>query len=206
VAPGQALISDAATGSTLFTEFPAAQVTGNGGTARFLSLSGTSMSAAVTSGVVALIIEASRSSSGATLPTDAVKAILEYTALPLNGPDQLTQGHGAINPSGAIALTLSLGATGWPAGIGTTSLVPTTTIGADTWVWSQSFDDGDTVVWGNGGGEPTWAQTVVWGNVDWGDTVVWGNADTLGWGDTVVWGNADGWGDTVVWGNTNGVR
>jgi serine protease AprX len=205
VAPGQALVSDAAIGSTLYTEFPTAQIAGNGGSARFLSLSGTSMSAAVTSGVVALIIEASRSSSGATLPPDAVKSILEYSALPLNGPDSLTQGHGAINPSGAIALTLSLGAAGWPGGVGTTSLAPTTTIGAETWVWSQSFDDGDTVVWGNGG-EPTWAETVVWGNVDWGDTVVWGNANTIGWGDTVVWGNADGWGDTVVWGNTNGVR
>jgi len=206
VAPGQALVSDASIGSTLFTEFPAAQIAGNGGAARFLRLSGTSMSAAVTSGVVALIIEASRSSSGATLPPDAVKAILEYTALPLNGPDPLTQGHGAINPSGAIALTSSLGVTGWLGGVGTTSLVPTTTIAAETWVWSQSFDNGDTVVWGDGGGEPTWAETVVWGDINWGDTVVWGDAGTIGWSVTVVWGNADGWGDTVVWGDTNGVR
>src|SRR5262249_34177341 len=100
VAPGSGLVSDAAIGSTLFTQFPAAQITGNGGALRFLRLSGTSMSAAVTSGVVALMIEASRSTSGAALAPDAVKAILEYTSLPLNGPDPLTQGHGAINPSG----------------------------------------------------------------------------------------------------------
>jgi len=208
VAPGQALVSDAAIGSTLYTQFPDAQVTGNGGSARFLRLGGTSMSAAVTSGVAALMIEASRNASGSTPPPDVIKKLLAYTALPLNGPDALTQGRGAINPSGAVALTLALAGDGWPADDFVTPLTPATTIAGETWTWGQSFDNGDTVVWGNdvGDGEPLWAQTVVWGNVDWGDTVVWGNADTLGWGDTVVWWNSDGWGDTVVWGNTNGLR
>jgi serine protease AprX len=206
VAPGQGLVSDAAIGSTLYTSFPSAWVMGTGGVARFLRLGGTSMSAAVTSGVVALMIEASRIASGTTPSPQAIKAVLDYTALPLNGPDALTQGHGAINPPGAVALTQALAAAGWPAGEIVTPITPATTIAGETWVWAQSFDDGDTVVWGNGGGEPAWATTVVWGNIDWGDTVVWGNADTIDWGDTVVWGNTDGWGDTVVWGNTNGLR
>jgi serine protease AprX len=206
VAPGQALVSDAAIGSTLYTSFPGAWVMGTGGVARFLRLGGTSMSAAVTSGVVALMIEASRNVSGASPPPQAIKAVLDYTALPLNGPDSLTQGHGAINPPGAVALTQALAAAGWPAGEIVTPITPATTIAGETWVWAQAFDDGDTVVWGNDGGEPAWATTVVWGNIDWGDTVVWGNADTIDWGDTVVWGNTDGWGDTVVWGNTNGLR
>jgi len=206
VAPGQGLISDAAVGSTLYTEFPGAQVAVIGaGTARFLQLAGTSMSAAVTSGVVALMIEAGRNVSGVTPSPDAIKAVLGYTALPLAGPDSLTQGRGAINPSGAVTLTQALAAAGWPASNIVASVAPVTTIEGQTWSWAQSFD-GDTVVWGNGGGEPAWATTVVWGNVDWGDTVVWGNADTIDWGDTVVWGNTDGWGDTVVWGNTNGIH
>src|SRR5215831_5654451 len=64
VAPGQSLISDAAIGSALFTVLPNAQIAGNGGLARYLCLSGTSMAAAVTSGVAALVIDASRSASG----------------------------------------------------------------------------------------------------------------------------------------------
>jgi serine protease AprX len=206
VAPGHGLVADAAIGSTLYTQFPGAQVSGGGVVARFLRLGGTSMSAAVTSGVVALMIEASRNESGLAPPPETIKALLAYTALPLDGPDALTQGRGAINPSGAVALTLALADAGWPSGDITTPVAPATTIAGETWTWGQSFDGGDTVVWGNGGGEPAWVETVVWGNVDWGDTVVWGNADTIGWGDTVVWGNADGWGDTVVWGNTNGIR
>jgi len=202
VAPGQSLISDAAIGSTLFTEFPSAQVAGNGGLARYMRLSGTSMAAAVTTGVAALVIEASRSAFGVTPSPATVKAILAYTALPLNGVDPLTQGHGALNASGAVALATALGPAGWPA-TGLDGLVspPVTTIGGETWTWSQAATFSDTVVWGtaDGSAQPAWAQTVVWGSVDFeGDTVVWGTFDA----DTVVWGTYD----TVVWGSTNGVN
>jgi serine protease AprX len=212
VAPGQSLIADAAIGSTLFAALPNAQVAGTGGVARYMRLSGTSMAAAVTSGVAALVIEASRDAFGVTPTPAAVKAILMYTALPLGGVDALTQGHGALNASGAVALTLAAGAAGWPAA-GFDGLVtpPTTTIGSETWTWSQAAESGDTVVWGttDGATEPAWAQTVVWGTVSFeGDTVVWGtyDSDTVVWGtydlDTVVWGTND----TVVWGTTNGVN
>jgi serine protease AprX len=212
VAPGQSLIADAAIGSTLFAALPNAQVAGTGGVARYMRLSGTSMAAAVTSGVAALVIEASRDAFGVTPTPAAVKAILMYTALPLGGVDALTQGHGALNASGAVALTIAAGAAGWPAA-GFDGLVtpPTTTIGSETWTWSQAAESGDTVVWGttDGATEPAWAQTVVWGTVSFeGDTVVWGtyDSDTVVWGtydlDTVVWGTND----TVVWGTTNGVN
>jgi len=202
VAPGQSLISDAAIGSALFTVLPNAQIAGNGGLARYLCLSGTSMAAAVTSGVAALVIDASRSASGVSPSPATVKAILAYTALPLSGVDPLTQGHGALNASGAVALATAVGGAGWPA----TSLdglvsPPSTTIGTETWTWAQAAEWNDTVVWGttDGSGVPAWAQTVVWGTVDFeGDTVVWGTFDA----DTVVWGTYD----TVVWGTTNGVN
>jgi serine protease AprX len=202
VAPGQSLISDAAVGSTLFNMFPGAQVAGNGGVARYIRLSGTSMAAAVTSGVAALVIDASRNTFGVSPSPATVKAILAYTALPLDGVDSLTQGHGALNASGAVALTMAAGAAGWPA-TGFDGLVspPTTTVGSQTWTWAQEVEWNDTVVWGttDGESEPAWAQTVVWGTVDFaGDTVVWGTFD----GDTVVWGTND----TVVWGSTNGVN
>src|SRR5439155_13626977 len=60
VAPGQNLVSDAARSSTLFAQLPDHQVTTVGTVPRFLRLSGTSLSAAVTTGVVALMIEANR--------------------------------------------------------------------------------------------------------------------------------------------------
>jgi len=156
----------------------------------------------VTSGVAALVIDASRSASGVSPSPATVKAILAYTALPLDGVDNLTQGHGALNASGAVALATALGGAGWPA-TNFDGLVspPTTTIGAETWTWAQAAEWSDTVVWGtaDGSGVPAWAQTVVWGTVDFeGDTVVWGTFD----GDTVVWGTYD----TVVWGTTNGVN
>ena len=58
--------------------------------ARYLRLSGTSMAAAVTSGVVALMVEANREPTRSPLTPNAVKAILEYTALPLRGQNALT--------------------------------------------------------------------------------------------------------------------
>src|SRR5207237_1991435 len=48
VAPGQNLVSDAAQSSTLFTQLPDHRVTAVGTTPQFLRLSGTSLSAAVT--------------------------------------------------------------------------------------------------------------------------------------------------------------
>ena len=58
VAPGHRLVAAAALRSTLYSERPNGRVSGNGKQPRYLMLSGTSMAAAVTSGVVALMIEA----------------------------------------------------------------------------------------------------------------------------------------------------
>src|SRR5690242_5738874 len=75
-------------------------------TRTYMTLSGTSMSAAVTSGVVALMIEASRSTNASklALPPNAIKAILQHTAVPIAGVDELTQGAGSLNAAGAIEL------------------------------------------------------------------------------------------------------
>ena len=183
VAPGQSLVSDGVAGSTLFTQLPDRQVAGNGGIARFLRLSGTSMSAAVTSGTVALMIEAGRT-AGADLSPPMIKTILGFTALPVAGADRLSQGHGALNAAGAVALAAAVAAA---AGSSTevTPVPPLTTIAGETWLWAQSFDWDETVVWGN----HDWDDTVVWGNYDWDGTVVWGNTSALTW-DDAVWGNA----------------
>ena len=108
VAPGRRVVSFMAKNSALYDQYPAYRV--DVATRTYMTLSGTSMSAAVTSGVVALMIEASRSTNGQrmSLPPNAIKAILQHTAVPVPGADDLTQGAGSLNAAGAIALTSAI--------------------------------------------------------------------------------------------------
>jgi serine protease AprX len=113
----------------------------------YLSLSGTSMSAPVVAGTVALMLQANPA-----LTPNQVKAILQYTAEVHPGYDLLTQGAGFLNAKGAVDLALYFAAprgTPYPAMPG----------------WSRSL------IWGNRlvrGGRLTadvnaWAASVVWG-------------------------------------------
>ena len=91
VAPGSKLVSNASTSSTLYQTYPDGTMTISG--KPFLRLSGTSMSAGVVSGAVALMIEAHRTRyPGVAMTPNAVKAVLQYTALPIARYDALTQG------------------------------------------------------------------------------------------------------------------
>ena len=103
VAPGSHLVSDASPKGALLRTYPNGIVKTNG--KQFLKLSGTSMAAPIVSGIVAAMLEANRATHhDAPLTPNAVKAILQYTAIPLPGYDELTQGAGAVNAAGAIAL------------------------------------------------------------------------------------------------------
>lgn len=194
----------------------------------YLSLSGTSMSAPVVSGVVALMFQANPS-----LTPNAVKAILQYTAETRAEYDPLTQGAGFLNAKGAVELARYLGAP-------STESYPASTTWSARIIWGTRLLRGGRVA----GDANAWASDVTWGApltpagqiVEWGvacattscDTVtgpwrwddltavniVWGllcdGADChTTWsgqvwglddeGDTVVWGTDDE-GDTVVWG------
>ena len=99
------------TGALLYQN-PAVRATDYSGYAK---LSGTSMAAGVASGVVALMIDANRRDEGSysKLTPNTVKAILQYTAIPVADPDPATpaaleQGTGAINAQGAVALTAAI--------------------------------------------------------------------------------------------------
>ena len=97
VAPGDNLLSVAAAGSALREAQEARGNTGN-----YMRLSGTSMAAAVASGVVALVLEVNRG-----LTPNTVKAVLEYTSIPVFNDegayyDALTQGAGQIEVAGAL--------------------------------------------------------------------------------------------------------
>ena len=107
VAPGRRVVAIGA--GSLYAQLPGLRVTGNTGhldtTGKYLRLSGTSMAAAVTSGVVALVLEANRRKDDKfSIQPNAVKAILQFTAIDM-GLDDLTQGAGSLNAKGAVRLS-----------------------------------------------------------------------------------------------------
>jgi len=188
----------------------------------YLTLSGTSMSAPVVAGSVALMLEANP-----TLTPNLVKAILQYTAQVYPGYNYLTQGAGFLNTLGAVRLAryfavgekgdhypnmrgwsrhifwgnirvtggvLTPGGTAWAANVAWGSHG---TPSGQNIVWGENCDGAcDNIVWGNNivWGESDANDNIVWGNSD-GDNIVWGNSD----GDNIVWGNGDD--DNIVWGN-----
>jgi subtilisin family serine protease len=142
----------------------------------YLSLTGTSMSAPVVTGTIALMLQANPA-----LTPNAVKAILHYTAETYQGYDPLTQGAGFLNAAGAVEMARAFGD------------VRTT---ADASSWSRH------ILWGNqrirGGrlrpDDPAWALGVVWGA-----TTTAASAEPLAWRDADVTRN-------IVWGARCGGR
>jgi len=112
VAPGSSLVSMMESTSSILLDNPQLQVekTSISGTT-YLKLSGTSMAAAVTTGVVAAMLDASRATFGAEpgLTPNAIKAMLEYSAVMVADHDVLTQGAGGLNGDGALAQSLDPG-------------------------------------------------------------------------------------------------
>ena len=110
VAPGSSLISTTSYTSSILQANPKLEVekTFMSGVPH-LRLSGTSMAAAVTTGVVAQMIHAQKSTfgRGARLTPNAIKAMLHYTAVDM-GQNVLTQGAGGLNGAGAVALAARL--------------------------------------------------------------------------------------------------
>ena len=203
VAPGRRITSFMAKGSYLYKNYPGWYV--DVATRTYMSLSGTSMAAAVTSGVVADIIRASRAvNAGRTLTPNTVKAILEFSAAPLPNVDALTQGAGAINAAGAVALARAID-TGAPLSSWwlSTGVTPSTTLAnGEELSWSEHVVWGDQYIVGNYvyTNDPAWGLHVVWGDhVVWGTRVVWGTPEeSLVWGDCYVWGTHVVWGTNVL--------
>jgi serine protease AprX len=213
-----------ASGSLLPGTVPAPQLP-------YLSLTGTSMSAPVVSGIVALMLQANPS-----LTPNAVKAILQYTAAVYPAYDPLTEGAGFVNARGAIELARHLASP-------STVDYPNESQWAKTFIWGNQLVRGGRIL----AGANAWASSVTWGAAQGGDdkttwwgvqctnedcsstggkwrlsnaqprNVVWGpicaGSDcALPWtvefvlgttdGETVVWGTDDG--ETVVWGTDDG--
>jgi serine protease AprX len=221
VAPGVNAFSDAAPDSTLDNNpaYPHETVDGM----PLLDLTGTSMAAAVATGVVTLELDANAHQLLAPLTPNAAKAILEYTAIPVANADALTQGTGEINAAGAVQLASSINTLApersWWLQSGVTG---SSTIGSKSYSWARN------IIWGTSvlGGRFVFYKDVAWDlNIIWGTAVrqgrrivgsrrlgaarnnlfgtdfsverfniVFGRDD----GDNIIWGTDDG--DNIIWG------
>lgn len=104
VAPGHDLGAAAATNSWLYATYPTLRLQSNDEW-NYMRLSGTSMAAAVTSGVIAHMLEANANTNGRRAPRltpNAVKAVLQYTAIGVRDDATVVWGTsliGAIDPA-----------------------------------------------------------------------------------------------------------
>ncbi len=199
VAPGVGLMSDAPRFSSLFVLFPHLKETSGPGEGNFGRLSGTSMSAAVTSGIASLVLQASRAVNrdAPELTPNALKAVLQYTAFQLDESggdpyDALTQGTGEINARGALVMALAIN-TDMPVGSPwlRATPAPVTPLGGAMIPWSQALLWDDNIVWGT--------DALSFNGAQWDDNIVWGTA--LGEDDNIVWGTAAEF-DNIVWGTS----
>jgi serine protease AprX len=207
MAPGSDIVSLAAPGATLETNYPSALVNGTDGNADYMTLSGTSMATPTVAGAAALMLQ-----EQSTLTPDQVKARLMKTASKMNGfglvstsayvphlfmsfvdfYDMFSVGSGFLNVQGATTNTDLA-----PANVGA-ALSPTAVYNPQTGTVS--------LVYGNS----TVASTsVVWGSsVVWGTSVVWGaslvNGTSVVWGSSLPWNNNSLNAFSVVWGSSTG--
>ena len=226
IAPGHKLVAATTTDAYLYQQYPTMRVTAAGG--EYLRLSGTSMAAGVASGVAALVIEAYRQArhddvlAAPPLSPKAVKAILEFTAVPIHHQDALTEGMGELNATGATKLASLLVPGANSTGVYLpypSRLKPASWIGNAPALWSQNIVWGEDIVWADHvwteravrGAKNVWgaAANIVWAdlevdNIVWGENIVW--AEHLVWADhvvakNIVWGEAEM--DNIVWGEAD---
>jgi serine protease AprX len=202
LAPGDRLLSTDAQNSFLDELLPGNKVKVSG-RQTLLELSGTSMAAGVASGVVALMVQQHEDSfryrRTRPLSANLVKAMLQFSAVPIAGADRLTQGTGEINAAGALALAgavdPSVRPTQWWLRSGVN---PYSDIGGKTYSWAQNVIWGDKVLGGNVVyvSSSAFNDNIVWGTGD--DNIVWGTAAPV-LADAIVWGTADVWASNLVW-------
>jgi serine protease AprX len=189
IAYGVGVESLASPASALYQEMPQYLINGSVPTLfkPYLSLTGTSMSAPVVAGTVALMIEANPQ-----LTPNAVKAILQYTAEVVDG-HILSQGAGMLNAKGAVRLAKYF-------------KQPTNNFPAESDVIAgEQIDWAKHLIWGNfrvTGGRPlpgsnAWATSQRWGELDTpaGGAVVFGASDDAD--NNIVWSTGDD--ENIVW-------
>ncbi len=207
VAPGNAIVAAGAQSSYLWENYPSRRVIGeNGGT--YLTLSGSSMATAVTSGAVAQLLQLQPK-----LTPAEVKFALQFTAQRLDGFGIIEQGAGSINVPLAAALVASRYVFSAPTSvqIGGEMVSGSEIAFASSIVWGSRGGgglDGNSIVWGSRGGG-LGGNSIVWGSRGGGlggNSIVWGSRGGGLGGDSIVWGSRGGGlgGDSIVWGSRGG--
>ena len=222
VAPGNRIVSAQAAGSYLPVSYPEQQVPGG-----YLALSGTSMAAAVVSGVAALLLEANPA-----LTPSQVKVAIQATASPVEGAGITAAGAGSVNVVSALYAALAGPiATAPPVEIGgepqeATGLV-FAAVSRDSvkprWGKIRNANDLDQAISANNtvlrlgrshheapdtgrdqasqvqraGADPVRGNTIVWGRNPLSSGLVGGN--TIVWGRNPLSSGLVG-GNTIVWG------
>jgi hypothetical protein len=179
VAPGNAIVAAGADGSYLWETFADRRTYGaSGGT--YLTLSGSSMAAAVTSGAVAQLLQARPD-----LTPAQVKFVLQATAERLASAGLIDQGAGSLNVPLAVALATSTDQAAAPTSVEIGGgLVEAGGVAFLTKAQSTTVTSGALNVWGN---------SIIWGNrggVD-GNAIIWGNRGGVD-GNANIWGNRGG--------------
>lgn len=216
LAPGHGLIATTSPASLLYQKHG-----GHGTFGGYAALNGTSMAAAVATGVVALMIEANRLDNGAPLSPNTVKMLLQYSALgvgrvPSDVPAQFEQGAGGLNAAAAIELARAIDPA---AAVGSPWLeqgvTPATVIADTPLPWTQQVIWGDRQLWGQSINrrETGWTSAVTWGaNTPWGPDVAIDSTslviDSLSsWSSQIVWGEglvgaSSSDDEHIIWGNS----
>jgi len=195
VTSGRSVVSLAAPGSTIYDDYPSARV----GSANFVG-SGTSFSAAITSGAAALVV-----ADHPGLTPDQLKASLLGTTNPGPVGNPFVDGHGALDAYAAATagpMNFSQSAASLLPTLPGTTVLLSPTGPVDTWntnlwsgtSWQQGPSDGWTWAgWAwNGGDWNGWTWTGrAWNDGDWAGAA-WNGADWTGraWNDSGWAGSA----------------
>jgi serine protease AprX len=203
-APGSHLVSLRAPGSTIDRDNPSARI----GELYFRG-SGTSMSAAVTTGVAALVLAARPDFS-----PDELKQALVSSATPLDGADRFAVGAGVVNATAAADEVTDdghghRGHHGGNGNVGGSNGWDSRIWNARVWdgrVWSGRVWNGrtwDSRVWDSRVWNARIWDSRVWNSRVW-DSRVWNSVEGRLW-DSRVWDSADGrlW-DSRVWESLSG--
>jgi len=213
VAPGNLLVSLAAPGSSLYSQYPGNQVPYsfyvNGGSSTpsssYFSLSGTSMATGVVSGVVADLLQKSPGLNPnqvkARLMKTAWKSLPAYSSTtdPATGITYTDQYDVFTVGAGYVDVEAALNNNDLAQG---TAMSPAASYNANGYVY---LNDSPSAVWNT---SPTWSNAVVWGSQQFlvgapafaaSGTPLWGEGNAL-WGSNSLWGAGGVNGSNSLWG------